>query len=597
MSQNEIEPTKEFDDKTKELVGKSLNAEELREELNNTSPLQMSKKLIDIELHDQQDSLEIMDKIYEEFESGQDIVNSLVNPMLLGITDGLLKHDKFKGSFRKTNITPSRLVNEVNAFSYNHHTKKEIDDDVFLTQAEKTYYNNEKLGVDKNGKNYSKDFHRKKHYDTKSRSTTEKEKGINRNETIMYENKNGEIKTKQTATITDDITGEKLDLTIDGARQKGMQAADMDHVNPINNIRNKYKNNPYLYRDDLEHIIGLTENETYINSSLNRAKGDMTWSEFIKKNPDALTEEQKDKALKLEKEANEAQSEEAKRLMVKNIALKGLGDAIVLILKPIWFEIKDMFKNGILHGFDTNDKIEAFILRLKRVGKFIKENALQTLGDAIKDIIGNFIPMLISSIAKIFTGIFEKIIQIISDGFMAIKEAFKVMMKPDNEVSKAQKADAIMKIIVGAVVPILVFAFEESIFGYFEGTPFDFLKDVASIILSGLASTLVIWLLDQIDLFSVKDEKRLARVKEIFQLRIENIKKNTDIFEKVSLEVLAKQKLQFKKVVENMNHAIDNNLDVNDSVYQMADFMQINLKVKSTDDFLYLLNTNDKLTI
>ena len=75
---------------------------------------------------------------------------------------------------------------------------------------------------------------------------------------------------------------------------------------------------------------------------------------------------------------------------------------------------------------------------------------------------------------------------------------------------------------------------------------------------------------------------------DIFELRIEAIKKNSDIFEKASLEALAKQKLQFRKIADNTSHAIDNNLPVNETVYQMADFMNIDLKVKSTDDFLHL---------
>lgn len=564
---------------------KDLSFDSMLDELNETSPLQMSKRLIEYELYDQQESIEVLNQVYEEFESKDNIIDSLVNPMLLNLADGLIKHPKLNGTFRKTNITPSRLVNEVNAFNYENNTQKGVDDDVFLTQAEKTHYGN---------------FQRSKFYDTKSRRTTEQEKGISRTEELTHTDYDGTSKTIKTATVEDAVTGEKLDITREGASVRGMKPADMDHVIPINSLRKKYKNNPYLYRDDLEKIAGLSENESYINSSLNISKGDMTWGEYIKKYPNKLTKKQQEKALGLEKKANKAQNKEAAIAMAKNAGLKGMGDIIVLLLKPIWFEIKDMFKNGVLHGFDTDDKIEAFLFRLKRIGKFINDNVLNTLGDSLKDVFGNFIPMLINLIAGVFTGMFKKIIQIISDGFMAIKEAFKIMMKPDSEVSPAQKADAITKIIASAIVPIVIFAFEKTILSgleFLEDTPFGFLKDVAMIILSGLATTLAVWLLDQIDLFSVKDEKRMMRVKEIFELRIEAIKKNTDIFEKASLEALAKQKLQFRKIADDMSNAIDNNLPVNDTVHQMADFMKIDLKVKSTDDFLHLLSTNEKLAI
>ncbi len=553
---------------------KELSFDEMLKDLSDTSPLMMSKKLIEYELHDQQDSIEVLNSIYEEFESRDNIIDNLVNPMLLSLADGLVKHPKLNGTFRKTDITPLKLVKEVNTFTYEQHSAKDIDNNVFLTQAEKTYYNNEKLGVDKDGKKYNKNYHRNEIYDIKSRNKTREEKGLEKDEVI---------------------------------------GKDMDHVNPINHLRQKYQNNPYLYRDDIVKLVGMRENEEYINSSLNRSKGDKTWSEYIASRPKnengdivdnkgniLLTKNEQEQKIKLQEETTRAQNIESAKMMTKNIGLKGLGDIIILLLKPIWFEIKDMFKNGILYGFDTNDKIEAFLLRLKRVTKFINDNILNTLGDTLKDVLGNFIPMLISSLAKIVPEMFNKITQVISDGFMAIKEAFKIMMKPDSEVSQAQKADAITKIIASAVVPILIFSFEETVLTslkFLDKTPLEFLKDVAMIILSGLATTLVVWLLDQIDLFSVKGEKRLARVKEIFELRIETIKKNTDIFEKTSIEILAKQKLQFKNIIANMNVAIDNNQNINQSVYELANFMQIDLKVKSTDEFLNLISNSKNLII
>ena len=553
---------------------KELSFDEMLNDLSNTSPLMMSKKLIEYELYDQQDSLDILNSIFQEYESRDNIIDNLVNPMLLSLADGLVKHPKLNGTFRKTDITPSKLVKEVNTFTYEQHSTKDIDNNVFLTQAEKTYYNNEKLGVDKDGKKYNKNYHRNEIYDIKSRNKTREEKGLEKDEVI---------------------------------------GKDMDHVNPINHLRQKYQNNPYLYRDDIAELVGMSENEEYINSSLNRSKGDKTWSEYIASRPKnengdildnkgniLLTKNEQEQKIKLQEETTRAQNIESAKMMTKNIGLKGLGDIIILLLKPIWFEIKDMFKNGILYGFDTNDKIEAFLLRLKRVTKFINDNILNTLGDTLKDVLGNFIPMLISSLAKIVPEMFNKITQVISNGFMAIKEAFKIMMKPDSEVSQAQKADAITKIIASAVVPILIFSFEETVLTslkFLDKTPLEFLKDVAMIILSGLATTLVVWLLDQIDLFSVKGEKRLARVKEIFELRIETIKKNTDIFEKTSIEILAKQKLQFKNIIANMNVAIDNNQNINQSVYELANFMQIDLKVKSTDEFLNLISNSKNLII
>jgi len=119
--------------------------------------------------------------------------------------------------------------------------------------------------------------------------------------------------------------------------------------------------------------------------------------------------------------------------------------------------------------------------------------------------------------------------------------------------------------------------------------PDNFIKDIALALLSGVASTIVVWGLDKFDLFSVKDEVRAKRVGEVFDLRIQQIKENTDAFEAASIEKLAKDKLKFRSITENMSKAIESKSNVNDSVYDMADFMKIDLKIKSTDDFMALL--------
>lgn len=46
-----------------------------------------------------------------------------------------------------------------------------------------------------------------------------------------------------------------------------------------------------------------------------------------------------------------------------------------------------------------------------------------------------------------------------------------------------------------------------------------------------------------------------------------------------------------------MNVAIDNNQNINQSVYELANFMQIDLKVKSTDEFLNLISNSKNLII
>ncbi|WP_178863445.1 hypothetical protein [Thiomicrorhabdus cannonii] len=567
------------------LAGQKISLDEFREELNNTSPLQMSKKLISYEINDQNDSLEVLNQIHEQLESKESLVDSLMQPLLLSLADGLVKHPKLHGGFRKTKITPSRIVNEVMAFSYTESSESSWNDDVASMQGEKTYY-------DSNG------FHRNKFYDTKPRSNTEQDKGIVRDQTVTYVNRKGKLKTVKTTTVKDEITGEDLDLTRAGAQQKGVQQANMDHVLPINYLRKLFKNNPYLYRDDIEKIVGLPSNEAYISSSVNQAKLDFTFKEAIENGRLAhLSDEEKRRALELQRQAEEDTNKEAAKLMAKNVGLEVLGDLIIHSLKPIWFEVNQMVTKGVLYGFEQNtaDKIEAVIFRVRRAVAYIKDNILSTLKGSLKNIFTNLISVLISKLLDFVKGFFKKILSMISDGFFAIKEAIKILLKDKdangNKLSSLQKADAITKLIATSITPILIFQFEEVL------SKIPVFGEVATLILSGIASTLVVWILNEIDIFSVKGEIRAARIKEIFQLRVQNIKENTDMFASESIQNLAHQKAQFLSVIDSLDESVEEGMALNEHVHNVANFFQVDIQIKTTDSFLTMLSENKTIVI
>ncbi|MEA2019707.1 MAG: DNA repair protein [Campylobacterota bacterium] len=594
----------ELDEKTQKLVSESLSFEEVQKDLNNTSPLQMSKKLIEYELFDQQSSIDVMDKIYEEFEDGGDVVDGLVTPVFLNICDGLIKHPKL--GLAKSGITATRLVGEIKHFDYDdtHSTKRDIiQDKANLDQ-------NTKVHKDDKGKYARKDM------DNNRKSSIAKER-FGGNRTMSSELEVNDKGSKKRLYL------HQNDESIQKRKAEGKKTTHLsqnaDHDVPLKQVYDNFGTSTVLSKNDLKKISNIDKNFDIISEKLNKSKGGKTWTEYLEKNPNAVNEETKKKILSREKEAISNLEKEANKTVannflkeskhIKNITSEAgkqavddtknqaMGEVVILLIKPIYYEFSDIFKNGMLADLDTNSKIEAFKLRMNRVKKYVINNLKGSFMDILKDFLKNFITMVINGIVNAFVGLLKKILQVISEGFMSIVEAFKIMMKPSEELSSGQKADAITKLLATTVITFLGAYFEETILGFMNDTPLEFLKDVTMIMLTGIASTVVVWLLDQADLFSAKDEKRLARVKEVFALRIENIKNNTDIFEKESLEVLAKQKLQFKKIMDNMNHAIDNNLNVNDSVYEMASFMQIDLKVKSTDDFMQMLIQNKRLNI
>jgi hypothetical protein len=570
---------------TKKLVGKSLSADELRDELNNTSPLQMSKKLIEYELYDQQSSIEIMDKIYEEFEDGTDVVDSLVTPVFLNICDGLIKHPKLRLS--KTGITATRLVNEIKNFHYedSHSLQRDILQDK-INLNENTKKNTQK-------RNYNRDD-----FEDKKQMNKYKQDYLSKRNRDEYTNQN-KVKDRR---------------------------PQPDHIVSLKSAVSNYGKSKFLSNKELKEVLNKDSNFAVTNGSLNQSKGaqdndvavtnsdtiagkqsQATKKRMIEKQKQAIKTIENDlnqkvsqnvtKDLKKTLQGNSKLVNDAKEQAIDDSKNKAMGEVVILLIKPIYYEFNDIFQNGITAGFDTESKIDAFMLRMNRVKEYVINNLQGSFMDILKDFLKNFVTMIINGIVNAFVGLLKKVLQIISEGFSSIIEAFKIMMKPTEEMTSAQKADAITKLLATTVITFLGAYFEESILGFMNGTPLEFLKDVIMIMLTGIASTVVVWLLDEADLFSVKDEKRLVRVKEIFALRIENIKNNTDIFKKESIEILAKQKIQFQMISERLSSGIDSNENVNNSIYEMADFMSIDLQVKTTDDFMQMLVKNKNLKI
>ncbi len=139
--------------------------------------------------------------------------------------------------------------------------------------------------------------------------------------------------------------------------------------------------------------------------------------------------------------------------------------------------------------------------------------------------------------------------------------------------------------------------FENQLLGFISGTPLEPLKDILSIVVSGILSSIVVYLIDKMDLFSLDAKKRTQRIQQIFAMRVQQLKENTDAFEEASITKIAQDRLKFRTVSENMAKSIAANEDVNESVYKMADFMKIDLKIKSTDHFMDLLNKAEPLVV
>ncbi|MFS1437039.1 DNA repair protein [Shewanella sp. 10N.286.48.A6] len=595
-----------------------LTAEDIVKKLTAASPLQASKVLIDMELHDQKASIDVLEEIRDEFNSSE----NLLTPLILNICDGLVGVKKL--GLKQRGITASRLVNDVNAFTYA--SKKKDHEDAILDKQQLDQ--NTESNIDDKGKYVRDDI---------------EDSTLKNNYTDEYFSEKKSVYSE--LEVNEDGSRKRLRRTgsdynksqRENGKKTTTSSANNDHNIPLAKAFEDYSGSKGITKDDIKAATNQGANFDIISEKVNKIKSGQSWSELKAKrdnlrNKTQLTKQEQETLNSIEKHVNEAtfnkaiiREDEAKnavekhlnKTVVKNITKdtkaikgvaqdaqkqavgelkdKGLGELLILILKPIVFEFKDMFQNGILHGTDATSKLSAFSFRLKRASKYVMENIANVGLGALTDALKNFVRYLLNAIVDMFFGILKKALKIIVEGFSAIVQAIKILLGAS---SSAQKADAITKLLATTVITYIGFAFEETVLGFINKLPMgDVLSEATMIMFTGIASTIVVWILDQADLFGAKSEMRTKRVKEIFEMRIKQIKENTDAFETASIEKLAKDRLRFKSLSENLNKSIVDGDNPNEAVFNMADFMKIDLKIKSTDDFMHLLATEAKLVV
>ncbi|WP_133060408.1 hypothetical protein [Parendozoicomonas haliclonae] len=569
-----------------------------------------------MELFEQRDSLEVLNGIYEEFESGQRIVDELVKPITLSVLDGIVSHKQLK--LDRTGLSASRIWEEVQSFDYNKPGHR---------SADTAFSQKQQLEAMRAPRKYDEDV----------RNTMTKQKSLEANKDAHFKNNQQSHSSVEFNKDGSRVTVYRKQKV---ATEKGhfWKASDTDHVIPVKQINDRYANNAFLSVDDIQGITDSGDNLIEISNRLNRAKGDRNFSEMYaekcqlqakKDSGQKLTKPEKEKlgrlskhtdktykaAIEKENQARESIEKQAQETALKNLTkqpgqiankagkqaaeqtgYQAIGHAIILFIKPLFYEMNDAIRNGFAQGVNQSSIIDGIKYRFKRLMAYVKQEIIPTCAQAVKDLLQNFFKILIQGVLDLVTGMFKKVIRIISEGFSALVGAVKILGKKESEMSRAQKADAIAKLFAATAVTFTMFTFESLVLGVLPETP-AVLKDIALATLSGVASSLVVYLLDKADLFSVKAELRSKRVAEVFDLRIEQIKLNTDAFQAESIRKLAEDRLRFKAINDDIMTAIDDKKDVNPAIYALADHFKIKLDIRDTDDFLKLLKNTDALVI
>lgn len=590
--------------------------QEKLDELSQASPLEISKKLKEFELYDKRSSQKIIDEVYEEFENGEDISESILKPVFYSVIDSFLEGTSIGKKARKDGLTASRLIKECEGFDY----EGKINMEKLNGHAE---YRNAEDVLEEYGKENGRDINTKVIRDQYK---------MNKYKDDLFDKEtNGEGKL-----MTDEYTGKKnihrYENDPDKRRNetKDKHLANTDHIVTLDDINDDFKSNYALNNDDLKEIANINENFAVTNSGLNSEKSGTPNKKFIdeqesnkNKGDDyyPLDHETKKRMIEKDKEAQKAINSNANNNIGKNLIGKGnggyeqskeiygqaskhakeqaknyaVGNVILFIIKPLYFEIKDMFINGIAE--DSNSKIEGLKIRFNRVKEHVISNAANFIGDNLWEFIKGFISSLIEGIISLFVGMFKQVLKLIKEGFQIFISSFKVLFgKESQNKTAAEKGDAIVKIIGGGVLAIAGIGIEALLNKIGIGEPWSI---ILSGLLSGIASALFMFLLDKADLFSAKAEKRKNRIEEIFDKRIKDIENAANDFNVTAIETLKKQRIEFdtinSEIVKGLN---DNNINnINNGLDKMAEFFDVNLPYNNLDEFVDYFESDEALNL
>ena len=599
----------------------SMNADQINK-IRTASPLDLPQILINMELYDKQRAKDIFEEVNEKFDR-ESMEANVIMPVFTTITDAILDLKCFRGLTKKLGLTSNRVIGECRDFNYDgkismllpdsfaeNRNQQEIQRDWAQDNRSeyiRSQYENvssmgryKKSKIEENGsrKNMTDEY-------TKDQNITAKKDNPDHRRNDPKNEYNAEVdhieplkkifdKVQTNAGLSDgdikDIANQDYNFAITGRRINNPKR-DMTNSEFIKKQDElKAKGEPYVelspevranmirMENEAKKQIDNNINTTVLKNLTGQGKADRAERKAAMEKRQQelgrkLTEaerKQVDDGLARRKAA-EIHMGNAKSAGTQSL-MYAMGSVVLMILKPLYYEMRDGFVNGFKEGVNTKTYKEAFKIRFARIKNYISSQIcdLRNLFGNMMDMLKNFISAIVEGLIGMFVGIFKKIFRLLKEGVKIFMEAWPVLFgKESKNMTAAQKGDAIVKILGGSAVALCGIGIDMLLekLGFIP----EWLRGAVSTLLTGLASALMFYALDKADLFNVKADQRNKRIDEIFDERINDIKEKTRNFEETATETLKEQVVQFNTLLSG----IKNNLTKGDILAVDKDLLDI----------------------
>lgn len=473
--------------------------------------------------------------LIESISVDQHPMDHILEPVFLSLFDGTMRAFKLG---TKQGITASRLYAECKAFTYkapaanstlDSYTESLNEQDNIREFGKTSSYQNGELtrdGENTNMRDGSKMKTAKEEHFGDSHSATD---GYNSGQEIFKEK--GLAKSRGTPE----------------------QSAEVDHATPCAEVCASLQSNKALNPEDIKEIINTDANLVVTSQQNNRGTNtgkfaksrdelqqelDQGYVVDKKGNKHPLSEEDRQSRENMVEKMEIAQAEiddKTNEKVVDNLkhdrktqtrlasdagnaaANQSIGDLIIFMIKPLYYELSDCFTNGIEKGVNASSFKSALSIRINRMKKHIVDQAGNMLKDGMLGFFKNFLSMLLEGIVNCFVGVFKNVIRIMKEGFKALLQIIPILK--DTNTPAAEKGDAILKLIAGSLTIFASLGIETWLNSIGIGEPWSI---IITSVLSAVLTTSVMYLLDKLDLFGAKQELKQRRINEVLKLKIED---------------------------------------------------------------------------
>lgn len=547
------------------------------EELQRASALDLPALIMKFELSDGQSAFEIYDKISSQLAK-EELLESVVDPSICVMIDSVLEMPCFKGVSRKMGLSARRMLKECKDFNYDGRMSyllpdSQIEARNYVVMAEtwkekhrstynrKKYENvpamnryKERRTQENGGRVNMEDEYRMIRDISSSREKSDKRRNdpkfnyVAETDHIIPLKKVFEQVQSNCALSDEDIlriANKDYNFAVTGrlVNNPKRQMSNSEFIARQDELKAEGK--PYVELSD-EQRRNMIRMEKEAQDALNGNINEMVLSNLSGRGPsdkDAFQEEIKKERVRLGRELTPDESQAVmKRCALKktrsiyanvgkNATKQGLlyaiGNVTLLILKPLYYELKDGFSNGFVAGVYAGSTKEAFAVRFARVWDYVLEQlkSIEFYLGNFMELVKNVVSMLIEGLLDLFVGLFKQILRVAKEGVKIVMQSFSVLFgEQSKSMTTSEKGDAIIHIIGDSIVAMCGIAIDNiGMKKLPEGFRIPF-----KTLLTGFAGILVFYAIDKADLFNIREGRRNQRIQEVFDLRRQDIEEKAE---------------------------------------------------------------------